>query len=160
MLRLHHVLSSGRRRGPCAGRETEPNAALQQVADVKSQARDRRRPIRPLRENEKGRAKRLAQDLEAVWHAETTTNQDRKKLPRAEIEEVQLRSEEHHYSVKILWKGGAVTKRTVRRRRLRDAGKQAKLDFEGLIRLCPRPLSSKRRGEKEGNCLQPTLKCC
>lgn len=96
------------------------NAALARVEELKSQARSRHEQIRPLSEHERARAKRLAQDLEAVWHAVTTTNQDRKQLLRAAIDEVQLRTEADHYAVKIVWKGGAVTEREVRRRKRGD----------------------------------------
>jgi len=101
--------------------EARWDAALQHVASLKAQVRSRHQEIRPLSEHEKARAKRLSMDLEAVWHSETTTNQDRKQLLRATIEEVQLRREESQYLVKILWKGGAVTERQIHRRRRGDA---------------------------------------
>ena len=53
----------------------------------------------------------LGQELRAVWDADTTTNRDRKRLLRCLIEEVQLSTEEDHYSVRIVWKGGAITER-------------------------------------------------
>lgn len=96
------------------------NAALARVEELKAQAHSRREEIRPLSEHERARAKRLAQDIEAVWHAPTTTNQDRKQLLRAAIDEVQLRKEAEHYAVKVVWKGGAVTEREVRRRKRGD----------------------------------------
>ncbi|MBI5479570.1 MAG: recombinase family protein [Deltaproteobacteria bacterium] len=96
------------------------NAALARVEELKTQAHSRREQIRPLSEHERARATRLAQDLEAVWHAATTTNQDRKQLLRAAIEEVQLRTEAEYYAVKIVWTGGAVTEREVRRRKRGD----------------------------------------
>jgi len=100
--------------------ESRWNEALHHLDDLKTQARSRHQQIRPLSEHEKARAKSLSKDLDAVWHAETTTNQDRKQLLRAAIEEVQLRSEESHYAVKIVWKGGAATERQVPRRRRGD----------------------------------------
>lgn len=93
------------------------NAALARVEELKNQARSKHEQIRPLSEHERARAKSLAQDLEAVWRAATTTNQDRKQLLRAAIEEVQLRTETNHYAVKIVWMGGATTEREVRRRK-------------------------------------------
>lgn len=93
------------------------NAALLRVQELKTQARSRHEQLRPLSEHERARAKRLSQDLHALWNAATTTNQDRKQLLRAAIDEVQLRSEREHYAVKIVWKGGAVTERELRRRR-------------------------------------------
>ena len=55
----------------------------------------------------------LGMELRAVWAADTTTHRDRKQLLRCLIEEVQLRSEEQHYAVRIVWKGGATTEREV-----------------------------------------------
>ncbi len=54
----------------------------------------------------------LGLDLDAVWNADSTTNRDRKRLLRCLIDEVQLSTREDHYSVRIVWKGGATTERT------------------------------------------------
>jgi excisionase family DNA binding protein len=53
----------------------------------------------------------LGQELQAVWHEDSTTNRDRKRLLRCLIEEVQLSTGEDHYAVRIVWKGGATTQR-------------------------------------------------
>jgi len=53
----------------------------------------------------------LGMDLDSVWNAESTTNRDRKRLLRCLIEEVQLSTKEDHYSVRVVWKGGAMTER-------------------------------------------------
>lgn len=97
--------------------EARWNVALQRVDELKAQAQDKRQDIRPLSEHETARAKRLAQDLEAVWRMPTTTNQDRKNLLRSAIEEVQLRKTESHYAIIIVWKGGATTEREIVRRK-------------------------------------------
>lgn len=55
----------------------------------------------------------LGVELREVWEADTTTHRDRKRLLRCLIEEVQLRTEELHYAVRIVWKGGATTEREV-----------------------------------------------
>ena len=55
----------------------------------------------------------LGGELRAVWEADTTTNRDRKRLLRTLIEEVQLRTEEQHYAVRIVWRGGATSEREV-----------------------------------------------
>ena len=54
----------------------------------------------------------LGLDLDSVWNADSTTNRDRKRLLRCLIEEVQLSTQEDHYSVRVVWKGGATTERT------------------------------------------------
>ena len=55
----------------------------------------------------------LGAELREVWDAPTTHHRDRKRLLRCLIEEVQLRTEEQHYGVRIVWKGGATTEREV-----------------------------------------------
>jgi DNA invertase Pin-like site-specific DNA recombinase/uncharacterized protein YndB with AHSA1/START domain len=100
--------------------ETQWNVALQRVEELKSEAESKRHPLHPLSEHEKARAGRLAEDLTAVWSMSSTTNQDRKQLLRAAIDEVQLRTEDEHYAVKIVWKGGAIAQRLVKRRKRGD----------------------------------------
>ena len=53
----------------------------------------------------------LGLDMDSVWNADSTTNRDRKRLLRCLIEEVQLSTNEDHYSVRVVWKGGAMTER-------------------------------------------------
>jgi hypothetical protein len=122
---LHKPLASDNRPAPTfLGSRAEQRYAEYQPdgkhPDKSSQHRSRHAQIRPLSEHEKARVKRLAQDLEVVWHAATTTNQDRKQLLRAAIDEVRLRTEAKHYAVKIVWKGGAVTECEVRPRKRDD----------------------------------------
>jgi DNA invertase Pin-like site-specific DNA recombinase len=97
--------------------EARWNECLERLETLRSEEKKHEQTIRPLTEKEKQRAYQLGDDLRAVWDAETTTNQDRKQLLRSLIEEVQLRKEQEHYEVKIIWKGGAVTERRVVRRR-------------------------------------------
>jgi len=85
------------------------NERLEALEAVRVQSVEALRRQRPLTEAEVERASRLGTDLEAVWEAETTTNRDRKRLLRCAIEEVQLRKEEDHYHVRIVWTGGQVT---------------------------------------------------
>jgi DNA invertase Pin-like site-specific DNA recombinase len=115
--------------------EARWEACLRRVEELRTKAATSRQERRPLSKKEQERARRLGADLEAVWHAETTTNQDRKQLLRAAIEEVQLRSEEDHYAVKIVWKGGAVTDRQVPRRRRSDAAHATPQDTVQMVRL-------------------------
>jgi len=53
----------------------------------------------------------LGLDIGSVWDADSTTNRDRKRLLRCLIEEVQLSTRQDHYSVRVVWKGGATTER-------------------------------------------------
>lgn len=115
--------------------EANWNTALRRLEETKEQARNKKRTHRPLSELEVAKARELAQDLDAVWQAETSTNQDRKRLLRAAIEEVQLRAEKNHYSVKIVWKGGAVTEQELRRRRRGEVVHATPADTVEMVRL-------------------------
>ncbi len=96
--------------------EKRYNGCLQRTEELRAEAARHKRTIQPLTEQEKKRAHELGQDMQSLWRAETTTNQDRKQLLRCLIEEVQLLSESEHYAVKIVWKGGTTTEQTAVRR--------------------------------------------
>jgi len=68
-----------------------------------------------LTEEELEKIRLLGADLSALWEASTTTNRDRKRLLRCLIEEVQLRTEEGRYAIRIIWKGGALSERELTR---------------------------------------------
>jgi len=91
------------------------NQRLGELEEVRQKAAEAMKQQPRLSEEELVRVASLADDLEAVWSAETTTDRDRKRLLRCLIEEVQLRTEAEHYSVRIVWKGGAVLDRRVER---------------------------------------------
>jgi excisionase family DNA binding protein len=91
------------------------NDRLEQLAAVRAKAATAVDHRRPLCEAELERARQLGRNLDQVWNAPTTTVQDRKRLLRCLIEEVQLRSEPQRYHVRIVWKGGATTDREVKR---------------------------------------------
>jgi len=93
------------------------NERLEELETVRAKAAGVRQERRPLTADELARAQALGQDLEVVWRAATTTTRDRKRLLRALIDEVQLRTEEKRHRVRIVWKGGAVTEREVVRLR-------------------------------------------
>jgi len=60
---------------------------------------------------------KLAQDLPALWHAPTTTDQERKQLLRYVIAEVQLDgvSAPGKIDIRITWRSGAVIRRQIER---------------------------------------------
>jgi hypothetical protein len=80
------------------------------------------------------RAAKLGQDIEQVWAAPTTTVRDRKRLLRCLIEEVQLRSQKERYHVTIVWKGGAITERELRRFASGGQAHATPLDTVELVR--------------------------
>ena len=93
------------------------NEALEALETLRAQAAEAVRPHPPLGIEELHLVAELAEDLPAIWDAPTTTNRDRKQLLRCLIEEVQLRTEPDHHRVKIVWKGGSSSERTLSRRR-------------------------------------------
>jgi excisionase family DNA binding protein len=91
------------------------NQRLVEVQEARRKAEQRIAEHRPLTQAEEGKARQLGEELSTVWHAATTTERDKKRLLRSLIEEVQLRTEPERYRVRIVWKGGEVTDREVRR---------------------------------------------
>lgn len=97
--------------------EARWEARLRELSEMKLRADRQKQERRPLNETEIEKTHRLGDDIELIWNSDTTTNQDRKQLLRAIIEEVQLRTEERSYLITILWKGGATSEREIERRR-------------------------------------------
>lgn len=88
-------------------------SALQDLERVQRQAEQAVNEPAWLSAEELENVHLLGLELRGVWEADTTTHRDRKRLLRCLIEEVQLRTEEKHYAVRIVWKGGATTDREV-----------------------------------------------
>lgn len=93
--------------------EARWEARLRELEELRQKATTQRQERRPLTEIEVAKARRLGSDIDAVWTAPSTTNQDRKQLLRAAIDEVQLRTADKNYRVTIVWKGGAKIEREV-----------------------------------------------
>lgn len=70
-----------------------------------------------INNQEKRAMENLARDLPAVWHAETTTDAERKQLLRYAITEVQLDgvTTPGKITIRITWYSGAVTERQIDR---------------------------------------------
>jgi len=73
-----------------------------------------------LSEEEQRDIRRLAQDLPAIWHAPSTTIQERKQLLRYLISEVQIDgvSSQGKIDIRVTWRSGAVTDRQLHRVRV------------------------------------------
>ncbi|MBK7583373.1 MAG: recombinase zinc beta ribbon domain-containing protein [Myxococcales bacterium] len=71
------------------------NERLVELEALRAQAARTRRTQRPLSDEELARAQELGKDLHEVWSAPSTTVRDRKRLLRALIEEVQVKSDEN-----------------------------------------------------------------
>jgi len=91
--------------------------ALQSVSDVEQEyARMQRTDLAPLNSDEQRAIQHLANDLPALWTADTTTPQDRKRLLRLAIQEVTVTVDRQTRTADyvIWWVGGATTGHTVR----------------------------------------------
>lgn len=109
------------------------NECLRELEVVKTSSKEAQVEMRALSDAELERVQKLSRDLERVWSADTTTNRDRKRLLRSLIEEVQIRTDERIYRVRILWKGSAITDREVPRRAV-GAGQATSEDTVELVR--------------------------
>ena len=89
--------------------------ALRELERVRHQAEQINEDPQLLSAEELENVHLLGLELRQVWDAETTTHRDRKRLLRCLIEEVQLRTEQGHYALCIVWKGGATSERKIPR---------------------------------------------
>jgi hypothetical protein len=93
--------------------EREWNEALAQVEERRQKLALRRQErALSLTAQEEEEFERLAHELPALWHAESTLDRDRKQLLRAVLDEVQILKVGREVQLKILWKGGAVAERS------------------------------------------------
>jgi MerR HTH family regulatory protein len=99
---------------------TLETALEQALADADQRRRalsdlQRERPA-PLSDAERRSLRRLAGNLGSIWNAHATTDQDRKQLLRALLDDVVLEidRERHTGAVQLVWQGGARTELTVR----------------------------------------------
>ena len=111
------------------------NERLLEIETLRDQAARASRGRRPLTEIEVARAQDLGRNLEAVWHASTTSIRDHKRLLRTLIDEVQVRTEEQRHRVRIMWKGGVVTDREVTRFRAGDGQARPHRTAEEIVEL-------------------------
>jgi DNA invertase Pin-like site-specific DNA recombinase len=96
------------------------NAKLEQVTRLEqAYARAEQEAQWTITPEERAAMSALAQDLPAVWHAATTTHQDRKQLLRYAIEAVSLDGVNRpgQIAIQIHWRSGTVTRLDVGRRR-------------------------------------------
>jgi len=94
--------------------ETRWNDELERVRQVERQLEERKRQnAMRLTGEEEHRIKELARDLPKLWSQENVTDKERKSLLRAVLEEVQLNKVDRSVSIKLIWKGDAVTDTTV-----------------------------------------------
>jgi len=92
------------------------NDQLRAVAELEGEyRRERERGLSPLTDDEKAALRRLVGDVPALWQAEGTTMEERKRLLRCLIREVILRRDEAAKgaagttTIRIGWRSGAWT---------------------------------------------------
>ncbi len=105
-------------RGVPAELERHWNAQLTRVAELEqAYAKAEQEASFTLTPEERAATQTLAQDLSALWQAETTTSVERKQLLRLAIESVQLDGVNHPgwIEVQIRWRSAVVTRLEVKR---------------------------------------------
>ena len=91
-------------------------AAFRRWGQVEQEYTSRQRSaLSPLSGDEVEQVRRLAADLPALWHADTTTPVDRKRLLRLAVAEVTItvHAAERTADISLLWSGGARTSHRV-----------------------------------------------
>jgi DNA invertase Pin-like site-specific DNA recombinase len=102
----------------CAELERRWNEKLERAAELeKTYARAEQEAQWQLSPEERAAITHLSRDLPAIWNAETTTTQDRKRLLRMAIECVQLDgvSFPGQIELQIRWRSGVITSQIVNR---------------------------------------------
>src|SRR5262244_1842869 len=91
-------------------REWEESLSALEAAKAELARREAERP-RVLSEGERASLLTVGVDLNAVWHAPTTSPRDRKELLRTLLEEIIIKVERDKYAAHLTmrWKGGALT---------------------------------------------------
>ena len=103
--------------------ETRWNAALAEVQRLEQAYRQAcQQQLAPLTDADRTLIRQLLTDLPRLWHAETTTAAERKRLLRCLVRDVTIDglSEPGQIVVHVRWQTGAVTTRQVRRPRASD----------------------------------------
>ena len=112
------------------------NAQLTRVAELEqAYAKAEQEASFTLTPEERTATQTLAQDLSALWEAETTTVADRKQLLRLVIESVQLDGVSHPgwIEVQIRWRSGVMTRLEVKR--VRPGEGSLKTPAQAVVRI-------------------------
>ncbi len=132
---------------------------ISELEQIKIKAKEAAPKVTTLTDSDVDRIRKLSRNLGKIWGAETTTNVDRKRLLRTVIEEVQLNTSETSYAVKIIWKGGAITEKSVPRLKSGNVNATSEDDIELIRKLATefddaqiaRTLSKQGRKSGRGN---------
>ena len=119
------------------GLEADWESKLRDLANAEADLR-RRESLQPVTINQEQllRLRALSADLKQVWHADTTTDRDRKELLRTILEEVvlNLKRTEGCAHLILRWRGGTITTIDVPTPRFRPAGPLTDEDTIELLR--------------------------
>lgn len=120
--------------------ETRWNAALAEVQRVqRDYAQAQQQQLAPVSEADRLLIRQSLTDLPHLWHADTTTAADRKRLLRCLIREVIVDglSEPGQIAIRVCWRTGATTPIRVRRPRSTDGLATATGILEQIQQLAP-----------------------
>jgi len=117
--------------------ELEWEQRLAELARAKRELEERdRRVPRKLTSRQREQLRALGRDLRRVWHAETTTDRDRKELLQTLIEEVGIAVDREADQAHLLlrWRGGTITEMDVTTRTAKAPSLQTDEDTIALLR--------------------------
>jgi DNA invertase Pin-like site-specific DNA recombinase len=120
----------------CAQLEAKWNGCLQRCEQVRERLRQQPTKVAPLSETQKQALLELAEDLPALWNAESTTAEMRKQVLRTVIEEVICDVDDDNALVllDIHWAGGVHTRLSVKKNRPGEHRHGTDTSTEDLIR--------------------------
>jgi hypothetical protein len=116
--------------------ESKWDSCLKRVEEIKGKLLLLAGNIKPLDENEKNELLDLANDLPRLWDSETTTNEMKKRIIRAIIEEIMVDVDKQRSMIilNIHYKGGVHTELEVKKNRTGVHGKTTDKKIVELVR--------------------------
>lgn len=129
----------------CAQLEAKWNGCLENVEKIKDRLRGLCENRQRLSESERQQLLRLAHDLPELWNSESTTNEMRKKIIRAVIEEIicDTDSQKSLICLDVHWMGGVHTRLEVKKNRTGQHGATTQESTVELIRQLAKQLPDK-----------------
>ena len=129
----------------CAQLEAKWNDCLQRCEQVRERLRQQPTKVAPLSETQRQALLSLAEDLPALWNAESTTVEMRKQVLRTVIEEVMCDVDDDNARVllDIHWTGGVHTRLSVKKNRPGEHRHGTDTSTEDLVRQLSAQLPDK-----------------
>lgn len=129
----------------CTQLEAKWNASLAKVQQIKTKLQSLDKTIEPLTEQQRQRIVALSVDLPELWNSPSTTNEMRKMVIRAVIEEIicDVDAERSMILLNVHWKGGVHTLLEVKKNRTGEHSGTTDESTVELIRQLAKQLPDK-----------------